>query len=278
MKKVFTLFAAFILGLIFSNMAFAQFGVLNRDHLRPDMLSKIKLTPQPQNRPSINPGVLSKALNSPVDLGRIERINPALNLPGTLNKPSLPDFGLRPVDPIPQGLLDLPPGMTLRPIHPPAPIPHAEPQPMPSPRPGGPTIQFGPGGPSVSFGDGPTINIPLGRPGRRFRQPGFHSPPQVLGYGPNGQVHTGDATVHGSTFTPGRNISQHNGTARQVQQPIYDQFGNLTGYQTGTVWQNSITGQQHGNMTRYTPNGTGGTHQSTTLYSTAGGNITPRGN
>jgi hypothetical protein len=169
---------------------------------------------------------------------------------------------------------------------PPGPLREFNPSPSPTPQPQRPGVNFnlGPGGPSlgIPLGGGNRLNVPL--PGQRFRQrpmfqpPGYQTPTQVLGYGPNGEVYTGNGQVAGSAYTPGRNLSQHNGTQRVVQRPIYDNFGNVVGYQEGTVWNNSLTGQEHGNMTTYTPNGSGGSHQSTTLYSTAGGNMTPIGN
>lgn len=279
-KNIAIITLAFVLGLFCCNLVSAQ---VYRPPVIPGILGQLKYqTPQaqPATQPSINPRLLRDLSTTPNFSQRDRDLLGNINLrpipQSNLNLP--PGFNLRPVDP-PQGLLPspLPPGMLPSPL-PPQPLPTPQP-PVPQPQPQGPTIQFGPGGPSVSFGSGPHINIPVGQIVDRIRERrGFQTPTQVNGYGPNGQIHTGDATVHGSTFTPGRNLSQHNGTQQQVQQPIYDQFGNLTGYQTGTVWQNSITGQQHGNMTRYTPNGTGGVHQSTTLYSTAGGNNTPIGN
>jgi hypothetical protein len=276
-KKITIITLAFALGLLCCDLVSAQLGVPGGSRfLRPDMLPKLQLTPQAQNRPQIDPAMINRALNSPVDRDAVRRFNPGATLRDT---PDLSGFNLRPVDPIPQGVLDLPPGTEIRPIDPPGPgIPHGEPQPMPIPQSGGPTLQFGPGGPSVSFGNGPTINIPVGQIVDRIRdRRGFQSPTRVTGYGPNGEIHTGHTNIQGSAFTPGRNLGQL-GETQQVQQPVYDHNGNVIGFQSGSTWQNPITGQQHGNVTTYTPNGTGGMHQSTTMYSTAGGNITPRGN
>jgi len=177
-------------------------------------------------------------------------------------------------------IVPIPPGpireVDPRPTLPPAPIPAPGPVPRPQP---GVVFHLGPHGPSlgVPLGSGNRLNIPL--PGQRFQRPlGYQTPTQVLGYGPRGEIHTGNGQVMGSAYTPGRNVSQLNGSRRNVNRPVYDSFGNIVGYQQGTVWNNSLTGQEHGNVTTYTPNGTGGTHQSQTLYSTAGGNITPIGN
>ena len=157
----------------------------------------------------------------------------------------------------------------------------SQPTPQPTPQPpnniggGGVIFDWGPGGPSLGIpSGGGRFNVPL-RPRHNHHRPIYQSPGQVLGYGPQGQVYTGNGQVMQSALTPGRNMSQYNGTQRVVQQPIHDNFGNVIGYRQGTVWNNSLTGQQHGAMTTYTPNGTGGYHQSTTQYSTAGGNITP---
>lgn len=264
---------AFVLGLLFCDLVSAQVYQLDRP-FNPNLIKRIQA--QPQSQPAINPGLVNRALNSPgFDTRGANRLRD-INLGGPVSQDRLnlpPGFEMKPIDP-PQTLLPRPLPPQLRPL----PQPSPQPAPQPSPQPQGPTLQFGPGGPSISFGSGPNINIPIGQIGQRIRERrGFHSPTQVTGYGPNGEIHTGNATVHGSTFTPGRNLSQQNGTRQQVQQPIYDQNGNVVGYQAGTVWQNSITGQQHGNVTTYTPNGTGGMHQSTTMYSQAGGNITPMG-
>ena len=259
MKTIFTLCMATLLGLIVCNAATAQNQLLrnlsNRS-LDASQLGGIRLTPQlrsqgirPAPAPTQQPSFPSNFSNNIV--------------PGLLGKVM-----------IPSGPVQLPPG-PLRELNP---QPQPQPQPLPQPQrnPNPLTLNLGPNGPSISFGTGggQNFNIPL--PGQRFAQPGtYHSPTQVLGYGPNGQVYTGNGQVAGSYHTPGRNLSQMNGTQRYVEQPIYDSYGNLVGHQAGTVWNNSITGQQHGNMTTYTPNGTGGHHQSTTQYSTAGGNITP---
>ena len=59
-----------------------------------------------------------------------------------------------------------------------------------------------------------------------------------------------------------------NGSKRWVNRPIYDSNGNITGRTQGYVWNNSITGKEHGNVSHLTPNGLGGQHETVHLYST----------
>jgi len=263
MKTTITILLGMTLGLFVAADASAQ--------ITPGMIRGMKLgnvgrvpyqplrpTPQPST-PTLTPGVLESLGNS-IPLQRY----------------------------LPSGTVPIPPG-PIREINPtptPAPTPMpAPPSPAPQPRQPGVVFNIGPNGGSLGIPLGGGNRINLGLPGRRFQQPyslpqpqGYHIPGHVTGYGPYGQVHTGSGYVAGSAHATGRNFSQNNGTRRQVQRPIHDGYGNVIGYQQGTVWNNSITGQEHGNMTTYTPNSTGGTHQSTTMYSTAGGNITPIGN
>ena len=201
--------------------------------------------------------------------------------PGMLNPGTLGGLGLTPgvMELPPQnGPIPLPPGplRDFNPVPPSQPTPPSQPSP---PSQNGPTLRFGGNGPSIRFGNGPEITIPLpGQMGRRshyYPPAGTVTPPQVLGYGPNGEVYTVDSATAGSYHTPGRQLSQFNGTRRSVQRPIYDSNGNIVGYQEGEVWNNSLTGQEHGTVTNVIPNGTGGTHQSNVQYSTAGGNIQP---
>lgn len=206
---------------------------------------------------------------------RIPSPNPPSQIhPGLLNPGTLGSLGLMPgvIQPPQNGPIPLPPG-PLQEVGPPAP-----PSQPSQPSRNGPTLRFGEHGPSISFGSGPEITIPL--PGQRrhhshYPPAGSMTPPQVLGYGPNGEVYTAASATAGSYHTPGRHLSQLNGTRRSVQRPIHDSYGNIIGYQEGEVWNNSITGQEHGNVTNVIENGTGGTHQSAVLYSTAGENIQP---
>ena len=63
-----------------------------------------------------------------------------------------------------------------------------------------------------------------------------------------------------SAFQQGREQSKYNGTQRFERRPVYGANGRIIGYQQGQVWQNSITGQEHSDMTSYTPNQHNGVH------------------
>lgn len=75
-----------------------------------------------------------------------------------------------------------------------------------------------------------------------------------------GAVNTSNFQIDHSTFAPGRADSMHNGTKRWVKRPIHNMSGQVVGYQEGWVWNNSMTGQEHGSLQNYTPNGLGGVH------------------
>ena len=248
MKTAFKLFLSALMGLILCNIGTAQ--VFNGQRINSGLLNRLnnlpQFKPQAQAAPSIPQGFQ-------MPQGIRDSVLSNIKFPGQ-----------------PGSMLTIPQG-PLKEFN-----PSPAPQPVPPQNGGGVTFNFGPQGPSLGIGthNGGQFNIPL-RPGMVGNQPIYQSPGQVLGYGPQGQIYTGDGQVMGSAFAPGRNMSQHNGTQQVVQKPMYDNFGNIVGYQSGTVWRNSLTGQQHGNMTTYTPNGSGGHHQSTTQFSTAGGNITP---
>lgn len=99
--------------------------------------------------------------------------------------------------------------------------------------------------------------------------PVYGTPSVVTGRNPwTGGWNTGNHEINNTYFDYGRNGSQYNGSKRWVNRPVYDNYGNITGYQRGYVWNNSMTGQEHGNVTTTTPNGVGGEHQTATMYST----------
>lgn len=281
MKNLLFLGVSTMLGLLCASSVSAQ--------LR---LPKGVVLPTPRISPPPGANLGANLSANVLDPNRQGLLKSIINTPG-LPKPSLPQpfnptpnprvFGNLHPDIIRQvvqpGNLNLVPGSSggIIPL-PEGPIQELNPPPTPQP-PRNNRVQFGlgPQGPTLGIptGNG-QLNIPLGR--RAWIGGGVvvpQQPVQVIGYGPQGQIYTADGQVMGSALAPGRGISQFNGTQRQVQQPIYDNFGNIVGYQEGQVWNNSITGQQHGNITTYTPNGSGGYHQSTTLYQQAGGNITP---
>lgn len=91
--------------------------------------------------------------------------------------------------------------------------------------------------------------------------PAIVSSNQVSSVDPlTGAVNTSNIQIDHSTFAPGRVESMNNGTKRWVTRPIHNSFGQVVGYQQGWVWNNSMTGLEHGNLQNFTPNGLGGMH------------------
>ncbi len=107
--------------------------------------------------------------------------------------------------------------------------------------------------------------------------PAFVTGNQFNGFNSStGGVDTFNEQIDHSAFRPGRDDSRFNGTERYVERPIYDNFGNVVGYQQGYVWNNSFTGEEHGDLTNYTPNGMGGVHQQSQTKSARPGVHTQR--
>ena len=117
--------------------------------------------------------------------------------------------------------------------------------------------------------------MPGGGIHHRVSHPVYVTPQRFNGYTPWGGINTRNHQVNNTYFDYGRHGSQYNGSSRWVNRPVYDTYGRLAGYQQGHVWNNSLTGQEHGNVTTVTPNGHGGQNETVTQYSTAGGNIRP---
>lgn len=123
------------------------------------------------------------------------------------------------------------------------------------------SLSFGNGngnGGFMTIGGGRSIGMPnpnsrpsrWARPNRRFV-----TQPQVTHFDPwTGTVHTRNQEVFESVNDFGRNQSRNNGTMRRVNRPIYDNFGNLTGYEQGVEWRNSLTGQRHHETVKTTVN------------------------
>ena len=94
------------------------------------------------------------------------------------------------------------------------------------------------------------------------------SPNEISGINPwTGGLNTRNGQVDNTYFDYGRNGSQYNGSKRWVNRPIYDSYGNISGYSQGYVWNNSLTGQEHGNVRDVTGNGLGGQHETIRAYS-----------
>lgn len=111
----------------------------------------------------------------------------------------------------------------------------------------------------VTVGGGRSIGMPNPNsfPPRHWNRPNrrFVTPQQITGFDPwTGTVHTQNQEVFESVNDFGRNQSRNNGTLRRVNRPIYDRFGNLTGYERGVEWRNSLTGQRHHETVKTTVN------------------------
>ncbi|MEM7455046.1 MAG: hypothetical protein AAF456_11910 [Planctomycetota bacterium] len=136
----------------------------------------------------------------------------------------------------------------------------------------------------IIMGPGGAVASPMvGMPG--YYDPGYRGPywdpyrpslpvaatPNVItGYNPwTGGWNTANTQVNDTRFDFGRDMSANNGSRRWVNRPVYDAWGNITGYQQGYVWNNSFTGQEHGHLNTVTPNGMGGDHNTTVMYSMA---------
>ncbi|EMI43617.1 hypothetical protein [Rhodopirellula sp. SWK7] len=97
---------------------------------------------------------------------------------------------------------------------------------------------------------------------------GFVTPNQISGFNPaTGGIHTHNTQINDSAFDWNRNGSRFNGTQRYVVRPVYDQWGRQIGVKSGMVWNNSVTGQEHGNLQSHTSNGLGGVHTQNHFYS-----------
>jgi len=88
-----------------------------------------------------------------------------------------------------------------------------------------------------------------------------------------GGLDTQNRQIDNTAYQHGRNESQHNGTKRWVRRPVYNTHGQQVGYQEGWVWINSYTGQEHGELSNYTPNGRGGVNQGNQTKSVGGGGV-----
>ena len=132
---------------------------------------------------------------------------------------------------------------------------------------------------SIGLGNGIHFGMQNGQPHVMVNQPvSWSQPPvrpvpprhsvpvhvtqnQATGINPwTGGVNTQNTQINNTALDFGRNASRHNGTARQVNRPVHDQWGRVIGYERGVTWRNSFTGQEHKNTEVVTPNGVGGTH------------------
>lgn len=103
---------------------------------------------------------------------------------------------------------------------------------------------------------------PWPQPQPRPQFPIWQSPRQVTNINPwTGGVDTAGTTVNNTVFDPWRNRSRNNGTQRQVNRPVYDNFGNIRGWERGVEWTNSVTGQTHFEKQVITPNVWGGVNR-----------------
>lgn len=94
--------------------------------------------------------------------------------------------------------------------------------------------------------------------------PVIQTPTQITGFNPaTGGFNTAGTTVFNTAFDPFRQASMFNGTARPVNQPVFNSFGQPVGWQQGVAWQNSVTGQTHFQGQVMRPNGVGGVNTQT---------------
>lgn len=143
---------------------------------------------------------------------------------------------------------------------------------------------------------GPAV-VPSPQP-QRFIQPWEGQYPvhvtanKIVSVDPNtGAVNTQNRQIDNTAYQYGRNESQNNGTKRWVRRPVHNAQGRVIGYQEGWVWNNTYTGQEHGDLVSYTPNGLrmdgqpnqgrpnpGGVHENIRSYSVQPGNQQQPGN
>ena len=91
--------------------------------------------------------------------------------------------------------------------------------------------------------------------------PQYVTTDQFKGINPyTGGVDTHNEQVNNTYFDPNREASKNNGTRQWVRRPVYNANGQLTGYEEGWVWRNSVTGVEHGDLKTVTENDKGGTH------------------
>lgn len=76
-----------------------------------------------------------------------------------------------------------------------------------------------------------------------------------------GGIDTQNEQVNNTYYDPSRAASEHNGTKRWVRRPVYGANGQVTGFEEGYVWRNSVTGVEHGNLKTVTENNQGGVHE-----------------
>jgi hypothetical protein len=80
------------------------------------------------------------------------------------------------------------------------------------------------------------------------------------GFNPGGGINTSGVTVYDSVNDPFRDSSRYNGTRRWVSRPMYNNRGQIVGYQEGYTWRNDVTGRWHFEGRKVTNNGLGGTN------------------
>ena len=104
----------------------------------------------------------------------------------------------------------------------------------------------------------PSYVSPSYYPTPNYSYPVYVSPSYVSGYTPWGGLNTTGTTVYNSAYSPWRTASMYNGTLHYVNQPVYNSYGQITGWRSGEAWRDSVTGQQHFQGNVVTPNGAGG--------------------
>lgn len=131
------------------------------------------------------------------------------------------------------------------------------------------TIVPGPGGPRVMPpATGQYIPVSEGQ------YPVYVTDNKITGINPEtGGYDTENRQIDNTVNQIGREESKKNGTMRWVQRPVHNSQGQVVGYQEGYVWINSYTGQEHGELTNYTPNDLGGVNNQHLSRGVGGGGV-----
>jgi hypothetical protein len=105
----------------------------------------------------------------------------------------------------------------------------------------------------------------------------IRTPQQIDSYNPwTGGFNTSNLKIKEGFYDIGREESRYNGTLRNVDRPIYDNFGNTIGRQTGQEWYNPITNRWHKDVNNQTLNNIGGINNERAVGSVAPQGQAPR--
>lgn len=88
--------------------------------------------------------------------------------------------------------------------------------------------------------------------------PVYRTPPVVTGVTPWGGPYTHTQTYFNSAYDPYRGMSRQWGPHQPVNRPLYDPYGRVVGWESGTRWFNPVTRVWHSDIQQMTPTGSGG--------------------